>query len=156
MVFAKINDQHPGGKLAGENARLSGKILSEYPLKSVEIIKNGNVIPIDGRTSTRTNAGAWQTEVHAEITFQSSGWLCLRCTEDRPDRRLRFAHTAPWQCEIPNKPLRPTRQEKAYLIERVRREIARSQGILPDSAMAEYTAALTHFESLPVAAENED
>ena len=150
MLFAKVNDQHPGATLSGGKMLLKGQLLSEHPLKTVEVVNNGRIIPVETRSATRTDAGAWQTEVNAEIACETSGWLCLRCTEDRPDGRLRFAHSAPWRMEIPEKPLRPSRQEKDYLVQRVQQEIVRSAGLLPDSALAEYQAALHHFESLPV------
>ena len=151
MLFAKVNDQHPGATLSGGQALLKGQILSEHPLKTVDVVLNGRIIPLETRSTTRTEAGAWQTEVNAEIACETSGWLCLRCTEDRPDGRLRFAHSAPWRMEIPEKRLRPSQQEKDYLVHRVQQEIVRSTGLLPDSALAEYQAALQHFESLPVA-----
>ena len=151
MLFAKVNDQHPGATLSGGKMWLKGLILSEHPLNTVDVVHNGRIIPVETRSTTRTEAGAWQTEVDAEIACETSGWLCLRCTEDRPDGRLRFAHSAPWRMEIPEKPLRPSQQEKDYLVHRVQQEIVRSTGIVPDSALAEYQAALHHFESLPVA-----
>ncbi len=151
MLFAKVNDQHPGATLSGGRAMFKGQILSEHPLKTIEIVQNHKVITLENRSSTQTATGAWQTEVKAEVAFETSGWLCLRCTEDRPDGRLRFAHSAPWRMEVPDKPLRPSQQEKDYLVHRVQNEIVRSRGILPDSALAEYQAALQYFESLPTA-----
>ena len=153
MLFAKVNDQHPGATLSGGLVMLKAEILSEHPMKTVDVVHNGRIIPVETRSTTRTKAGAWQTEVNAEIAFESCGWFCLRCTEDRPDGRLRFAHSAPWRMDVPDKPLCLSRQEKDYLVQRVQHEIVRSTGILPDSALAEYQAALRHFESLPVAEE---
>ena len=151
MLFAKVNDQHPGATLSGDKAQLSAQILSEFPLKTLEVVQSGRIIALEHKAPIRTSAGAYQTEVAAEITSETSGWVCIRCTEDRPDGRLRFAHSAPWRIEIPDKPLRLTQLEKDYLVRRVQQEIVRSTGILPDSAIAEYQAALHHFESLPVA-----
>ena len=72
----------------------------------------------------------------------------MRAFEDRPDGRVRFAHTAPWWVEIEGRPLRPRREEQEYLIRRVQDEIARSRGIVPPTALAEYEAALAHYERL--------
>ena len=150
MLFARVNGQHPGATISGGRSTLQAQILSEYPLKMVDVVQNGRVIPIVNRSTTQTKDGAWATEVTVESTHETSGWLCVRCTEDRPDGRLRFAHSAPWWMEIPNKPLRLMRREKDYLVHRVQQEIMRSTGILSDSALAEYRAALRHFESLSI------
>jgi hypothetical protein len=155
MLFAKVNDQHPGATLTGATlsggvAQLTAQILSEFPLKTLEVVHNRQVIPLEFSTPTRTSAGAWQTDVTSQVRFDTSGWLCLRCQEDRPDGRLRFAHTAPWRLNVPDKPLLLSQMEKHYLVGRVQDEIVRSTGILPDSAIEEYKAALRHFESLPV------
>ena len=74
----------------------------------------------------------------------------------REGGRFRFAHTAPWWNEVPGKPLRPSQQEKDYLIARVKAEIARSTGIVPASALAEYEAALKHFEAMPTEERQKD
>lgn len=159
MMFAKVNDLHPGAMLDGEKladgkVRLSARILGEHPLKSLEVIRNGQIIPIDCSPPTQTPEGAWRTEVTIEVPLSTSGWLCLRCQEDRPDGRLRFAHSAPWHVVIPGHPLRLSEREKHYLIERVQQEISRSTGVLPESAIQEYRSALQHFESLHVAEES--
>ena len=160
MIFAKANDQQPGATLAsngGSGITLSGHILSEHPLATVEVVSNGRVVASLTPQSTPTAEGAYSTVVATQIansTITTSGWVCLRCTENRPDRRLRFAHTAPWKISVPGQPLRPTPQEKDYLVSRVRAEIIRSTGIVPASALAEYEAALQHFEAMPVAAAN--
>ena len=150
MIFAEVNGQQPGATLAGGRVKLTGRILSEHPLATLEVVSNGKVVATLKPQNKPTREGARQSEVTAEIRATTSGWVCLRCTEDRPDQRLRFAHTAPWWIEVPGKPLRPTQQEKDYLISRVKSEIARSTGILPASALAEYDAALKQFEAMPV------
>ena len=147
MILAMVNGQGPGATLGG-SVKLSAKILSEYPLANIEVVSNGKVVATLQPQNHLTPEGARQSEVAADISAATSGWVCLRCTEDRPDKRLRFAHTAPWWIEVPGKPLRPTQQEKDYLVGRVKAEIARSTGIVPASALAEYEAALKHFEAM--------
>ncbi|MGE0759465.1 MAG: hypothetical protein AB7O38_20780, partial [Pirellulaceae bacterium] len=97
-----------------------------------------------------TPEGAYRNAVVTDVPITASGWLCLRCLEERPDGRFRFAHTAPWRFNVEGRPLRPTRQERDYLVARIRSEIARSTGVLPASALAEYHESLQHAESLPV------
>lgn len=150
MMFAKVDGTQPGTTLTGGKARLEATIVSEHPLKTVEVVQNGRVTGITTESPRQTEEGAWATKVGFDSNWESSGWLCLRCTEGRPDGRLRFAHSAPWRMDIPGKPLRPSALEREYLISRVRQEIVRSSGILPASAIAEYQDALRHFESLTV------
>ena len=156
MIFAEVNGQQPGATLAGGSVNISAKILSEHPLANIEVVSNGRVVATLKPQNKPTPEGARQSEVTAEIPAATSGWVCLRCTEDRPDKRLRFAHTAPWWMDVPGKPLRPTQQEKDYLIARVKAEIARSTGIVPASALAEYEAALKHFEAMPAQERQKD
>ncbi len=148
MIFAKVNDQSPGAELSGESVRLTASIVSEHPLAKIEVVSNGQVVATGTLQNQATAEGARRNEVAIDVPFATSGWLCLRCTEDRPDQRLRFAHTAPWWVTVPGQPLRPTRQEKTYLIERVKAEITRSKAVLPASALMEYEAALKHFETM--------
>ncbi len=150
MIFAKLNGQSPGATLPGGKVSLNASILSEHPLRQVEVMADGLVITTLTPDTKRTAEGAHHSDVSAEIPVATSGWLCLRCREDRPDGRLRFAHTAPWWIDVPGQPLRPTQVEKDYLLQRVRAEMTRSTGIIPAAALAEYQAALRYFESLDV------
>lgn len=150
MMFAKVNGQHPGATIASDRASISSKIVSEHQLATIEVVVNGEVIESLTPQNDPTTEGAFQSEVAIDVSIETSGWICLRCTENRPDKRLRFAHTAPWWLDIPGKPLRLSQHEKDYLVQRVRQEIERSTGILPDSAIDEYKAALNRFESSPV------
>jgi hypothetical protein len=156
ILLATLDDQPPGGMLAADGlpnrpARLVATLLSEHPLDAIEVVQNGRVTPAVAAASARTSEGAWSMEIAVDVPCAESGWVCLRCTEARPDRRLRFAHSAPWWVTVPGKPLRLARHEKEYLIRRVQDEIARSSGILPESAIDEYKDALRHFEAMPVA-----
>ncbi|MBL8892522.1 MAG: CehA/McbA family metallohydrolase [Planctomycetaceae bacterium] len=155
MVFAKVNDQLPGFRFAepamtNGSVKLSGHVLSEHPLATLEVVHNGRVVTSLPTKATATDSQAWRCEIEANIPIQHSGWLCIRCTEDRPDQRLRFAHTAPWYFHIVDKPLRPTRQEKEYLVQRVTDEMERSRAVLPATALTEYKAALVRFQNMEV------
>lgn len=152
MLLATVNGLPPGATIpaAGGPAKVkvAGTISSEHPLAFLEVVANGQVISTIMPSNKQTATGARETAFATEVALDSSGWLCVRGFADRPDGRVRFAHTAPWWIEIPNRPLRPRREEKEYLIRRVTDEIARSREKLPPEALAEYTAALTRFEKL--------
>jgi hypothetical protein len=156
ILLATLDQQPPGATLTAGGVqnrplRLAATFLSEHPLEAIEVVQNGRVRPAAAASSTQTSEGAWSTDVAVDVPCAESGWICLRCTEARPDRRLRFAHSAPWWVTVPEKPLRLARHEKEYLIRRVQDEIARSSGILPESAIDEYKDALRHFDAMPVA-----
>jgi hypothetical protein len=82
------------------------------------------------------------------LPIDSMSWIAVRCFEDRPDGRVRFAHSGPFHVDVPGKPLRPRKEEVAYLVRRVEEQIKRSAGILPDDALDEYRAALRTYRAL--------
>ena len=154
MLFAKVNGQQPGarfelGKDGGE-IKITGEIISEKPMSFIEIVVNGSPVQLVRGRAVPTKDGARRTPFSATVKITSTSWLSVRCFEERPAGRLRFAHTAPWHVTVTGKPLRVSPEEKEYLVRRVQTEIDRSRGIVSKEAMAEYTAALKHYQNLPV------
>jgi len=152
MLFAKVNDRQPGGiiELSSDGAEVSvtGEVVSESPVSFLEIVVNGRpVLKVSSQPKT-TPSGAHQMTFSTKLLIKNSSWIAVRCYEERPDGRLRFAHTGQWTVNVPGKPLRPSPEEKEYLIERVQAEIHRSKGIVSAEALAEYKAALSHFQNL--------
>ena len=70
----------------------------------------------------------------------------MRAWEPQPDKRFRFAHSAPVWFDDPQKPLRPLKRETEFLAGRVRDEITRSREILPSDALTEFQQALAEWE----------
>ena len=152
MLFAKVNGRQPGAKIGltqgGGDLTVTGEVISETPVSFLEIVVNGQpVLKIRARPNT-TPTGARQMTFSATLPMKTSGWIAVRCFEERPGGRLRFAHTGQWTVEIPGKPLLPSPEEKEYLIRRVQDEISRSKGIVSNEAMTEYNAALVHYRNL--------
>ena len=152
MLFAKVNDRQPGGiiELSSDGAEVSvtGEVVSESPVSFLEIVVNGRpVLKVSSQPKT-TPSGAHQMTFSTKLLIKNSSWIAVRCYEERPDGRLRFAHTGQWTVNVPGKPLRPSPEEKEYLIERVQAEIHRSKGIVSAEALAEYKAALSHYQNL--------
>ena len=152
MLFAKANDRQPGGiiELSSDGAEVSvtGEVVSESPVSFLEIVVNGRpVLKVSSQPKT-TPSGAHQMTFSTKLLIKNSSWIAVRCYEERPDGRLRFAHTGQWTVNVPGKPLRPSPEEKEYLIERVQAEIHRSKGIVSAEALAEYNAALSHYQNL--------
>ena len=109
---------------------------------------NGEVVESVKPANTRNATGAYETIIVSRIKFDESAWVIVRCYEDRPDKRVRFAHTGPFHVEVPGKPVRPRRAEIDFLIKRVTDEIARSSKILPAAALDEYREALRIYEEI--------
>lgn len=156
MLFATVNGTDPGHRFEnlerGGTLLVSGELISENEVERVEIIHNGLVHrPVEVR-SQRTGKGAVETSFRMPVMIQESGWLAVRGFETQPAGRLRFAHSAPWWFEVPGHPLRPKKQEVAWLIESVEREIVRSRSVISLEALAEYELAKRHYESLALRA----
>ena len=152
MLFAKVNDRQPGGiiELSSDGAEVSvtGEVVSESPVSFLEIVVNGRPVLKVSSQPKSTPSGAHQMTFSTKLLIKNSSWIAVRCYEERPDGRLRFAHTGQWTVNVPGKPLRPSPEEKEYLIERVQAEIHRSKGIVSAEALAEYNAALSHYQNL--------
>lgn len=153
MLLATVNGQPPGHAFqlradARPVARVVAEILSEQPVQSVEIVRNGEVVKRLA-PAVQTNADtALVAHLAEEVELEGSGWVAVRCWEARPGGRWRFAHTAPWFFDVADAPLQPRRQEVDFLIQRVREELERSRAVLPAEALDEYRQALAAYEKL--------
>lgn len=138
MIFARI-----------EADAVSGTVVSETPVREIEIVSNGDIFHRVPLQPYRNGEGAWEASFRHE-TSSSDGtrWVAVRCWEHRPGLRFRFAHTAPVWFDDPARPLRPQRQEVEFLIGSVENEIRRSEGVLRPEAIAEYRKAAQAFEQL--------
>ena len=153
MLFATVNGKQPGTKFeskAGEplTAELKIEVASAYPLDSLEVIVNGQVLRRIDAQSEKTEENSFRTRATLKENFDQSSWLAVRCFEKRPDERPRFAHTAPFHFQIAGKPLKPRREEIEYLMKRVADEIERHQGTLPPEAIDEFKEALQVYQRL--------
>lgn len=152
MLLATVNGRDAGELFHQTNGneayRIAGTILSEEPLAFIEVIRNGvpavTIMPQDHQTSD----GARRTEFNTEIMLDKSSWVAVRCWEDRPGCRFRWAHTAPWHVEVQGKPLRPRSEEKEFLVARMKSEVKRSRDVLPREAQAENERALAVYAGL--------
>ena len=152
MLFATVNGRDPGEtfRQAEPSAkyRCAGTFVSEEPLAFIEVIQNGIAVRTIMPQNRETTDGARESSFDTELALDHSGWLAVRCWEDRPDGRFRWAHTAPWHIEVPGKPLQPRAEEKGFLVERMKFEIERSRGVLPPEAQAENERAVAAYQKL--------
>lgn len=153
MLFVTLNGQDPGHRFDHEGAQareyaLSGSAESALPLKRIEVVVNGEVARTLQPANRRTDLGSFTSPIDASLPIHGTSWVAVRCFEDRPDGRVRFAHSAPFHIDVPGTPLRPRKEEVAYLIRRVEEQITRSSGVIPDAALDEYRAALRAYRAI--------
>jgi peptidoglycan/xylan/chitin deacetylase (PgdA/CDA1 family) len=151
MLLANLDGQRAGGRFQqanGKTYQLSGEILSEQPLESIEVVRNGDVVLKLAATNEPTAAGAFRNRLSGSVPVNETSWIAVRCFEARPNGRFRFAHTAPWHIQHNEELIRPKRQETDWLIGRVKGEIARSEALLPPAGRAEYQESLRAYEEI--------
>jgi hypothetical protein len=153
MLFVSLDGRDPGHRFeqtagASHEHRLSGTAESAVPLARIEIIKNGELVRTIPPANRLTKRGSYESAVDESLPIETTSWIAVRCFEDRPDRRVRFAHTGPFHIDVAGKPLRPRKVEIDYLIRRVEEQIARSSGVIPESALAEYRVALSVYHAI--------
>lgn len=149
MLRAQAGGRWPGTTFADARAEsvLQCDVRSEQPLESIELIVNGEVAQRFTPENKR-DAAAFTSVVTTRFQPRGTSWLAWRCFEPRPAGRFRFAHSAPWYFTVPGQPLRPRRVEAEWLVTRVKEEIARSRGVVPDGFLADYERALGFYEEL--------
>lgn len=151
MLLAQAEGRWPGATLAATDAAtefaLRCDIRSEHPLEAIELIMNGEVVQ-RFEPANRAASEPFRDEVATRLRPDGNAWFAWRCFERRPAGRFRFAHSAPWYVTAPGRPLRPRRVEADWLVARVKEEIARSRGVVPDGFIAEYERALRIYEEL--------
>jgi len=152
MLLVRVNEKDPGSAFKPAEvtpvARIAGLARSAVPLKPLEIVVNGEVVRTIPALNRQTDGKGYETVIDEKLTLDQSSWIAVRCFEDRPDKRVRFAHTAPFHIDIPERPLRPRRPEIEYLIKRIEDELARNGEVLPSPALEEYREALRIYKEI--------
>ncbi len=153
MLLAEINGEVPGGKFAmtsgkAQRVKISGTVLSEKPVHALEVLANGATVQTIPLKTKRNSDGAYEARFKASVKITGTSWLALRCWEERNGGRIRFAHTAPSWFDDSTAPLRPRREEVAWLVERMKQEIATNTSVLSPEAVAEYQQALEAYQKL--------
>ncbi len=137
MIFASLS---PG-------RTLKFRIESSGPLKGWDILLNGEPLMDTHRPENVEKAGRYLNGDEVPIPAGDTSWVAVRCWEDRDDKRVRWAHSAPIWIDVPGKPLRPRREEVEFLIRRVEEEMARNKDVLKEDSLAEYQEALDFYKA---------
>jgi hypothetical protein len=151
MLFVTMDGQAAGSTFsvpAGREYRVAVSAHAAVPLERIEIVVNGEVVRTVKPENRKGAHGAFETAFDEKVTFAESGWLIVRCYEERSDKRLRFAHSSPFHVDVAAKPVRPRRVEIDFLIKRVTDELARSEKLLPPAAVEEYREALGIYQEI--------
>src|SRR6266545_13599 len=135
MLLVTVDGKGPGTVFkvrdtAARSYQVKGFATGAVPLQHIQIVVNGEVVHTLTASNRETPGNGYESAINDELTLDQSSWVALRCFEDRPDKRIRFAHTAPFYFEVPGKPLRPRRAEIEFLIRRIEGELARNAEVL--------------------------
>lgn len=155
LLFATADGKHAGHtfemqRLSDREVPIHIEVLSEQPIAFGEILVNGSPEHLLRARSEKTEAGAYRAVIDHSIRIDQSGWFAVRFFEDRGEGRARFAHTAPWYVNVDGEEVRPSRQERDYLVSRMKNEIQRSRGVVSAAGMEEYQQVLDYYLALEV------
>jgi hypothetical protein len=131
-----------------QGGTIQGTAESAVPLSRIEVVVDGEVARTIRPENRATASGGFSSPIREAYDRSASHWIAVRCWEDRPDHRPRFAHTAPVFQDVPGKPVRPLKAELDFLLKRVEDELARNTGILPEPALEEYREAAAFYRGL--------
>ena len=152
MLRMQFNGEEAGHVFkvaAGKTSvRVTGTVQSLATIDRIEILINGEVARAIKPPHTTSPSGVSTGTLDETVAVDGSGWLAVRCFEARPDKRVRFAHTAPVFVDVPGVPLAPRKVEVEHFIERIERELARHKDVLNADALDEYREALSIYREL--------
>jgi hypothetical protein len=153
MLDLRFNDQHAGTSFnidsgASPALQITGQCLSRRPLKTIEVIVNGEVHAVIEPTNEPNGDGGYVNTIDRRVRRESSFWCAIRCFEDHPSGRVRFAHTNPVYVDVPAQPIKPRTAEVEFFVATLERQIEQVQGIVSPQALAEYHQALEFYRSL--------
>ncbi|MDB5388642.1 MAG: hypothetical protein JWM11_4288 [Planctomycetaceae bacterium] len=152
MLFTTVNEQPPGhvfqNAKPGTPYRVQGHIESTHRVSLVEIVVNGEVVKTIEPKSVANPTTSLKSTFDETVSVPGSGWIAVRCFEDLPRKRARFAHSSPVHIEVKDQPVAPRRAEIDYIIRRVKEEIARNKSLLSPEAVAEFEKSLKIYEEI--------
>jgi len=120
LMDVRFNEQLPGTTWPKNSLQnkvtISGSILSPNRLRSIEIIRSGEIVQRLNIEPEQTPEGAWTYVINAQELLHGSGWLTLRCFEDLPNAKVSFAHTKPVYIDVVNTPLIPRSRDAEFFV----------------------------------------
>jgi len=130
FLRVRANDQHPGHSFKTEQGtaleiKLEAKIDGRDPIRSVEVIVNGEV------RQSFTGEEFLALKKIDPLQFTESGWFLIRAISDIDDT-FRFASTAPWYVEIGEPRSRVSATSSRFFLDWVRERRERARATLSD------------------------
>jgi hypothetical protein len=122
--------------------RVVGTAESRRPLDRIEVVTDGRIGRVVEPANEPTPAGGYRSAIDEKLPDRGSCWVAVRCFEDHPQGRVRFAHTNPYFVDAGEPAGRPRAEEVDYLVERLEAELERNEGVLAGAALEEYRQAL--------------
>jgi hypothetical protein len=158
MLFVTVNG-FEAGHVFRQSANTAGYTIagtasSMYPLECIEIVVNGRVVRKIKAENAEMSLGGYCSTLNEKINIDNSSWIAIRCYERQTDGRVRFAHTGVFHVKVEGRPLQVRKVESDFLIKRMRRQIKRNEGVLPEKALDEYRKALEIYQKIAKAASN--
>ena len=83
MLLVTLDGKHAGSVPAGGPIRAQGRAVSALPLKSMEIVVNGEVVRSMTPANRKTDRGAYESVLDETLSLEGSSWVAVRCFEDR-------------------------------------------------------------------------
>jgi hypothetical protein len=151
MLFVEVDGQPPGHRFEEKEARefaIKGEAVSGQPLGRIEVLVNGEIVRTIKPESRKQPNGSFQSAIAEKVKIDGSSWIAVRCFEDRPDKRIRFAHSAPVWIDVAGKPLRPRKEELDWLVKRCEDQLKRSAEVLPKEVLDEYREAVQFYKAI--------
>ncbi|MHC4442735.1 MAG: CehA/McbA family metallohydrolase [Planctomycetota bacterium] len=111
MIFLTVNDRYRPGdtirlKSKGQEVSIQVRAVSDQPLRSIEIVVNGQVI---NRQGLRNGS---DSTLKTNTTITADSWIAARCTNE--DRLLTDKELAEFDSGKGRMPVRPTRLRYAH------------------------------------------
>ena len=152
LLDVRFNGALPGAqwnRSTPENRlHITGTVAGLNPVKSVQIIRNGEIAAELDVQSVKQEDGTFRAELDTTVSVEGTGWVAVRCFEDLPRDKVSFAHTNPVYIDVPNAPLRPRKKRVQFFVQRMEEEIQRNTGILPEDAVDEFRYAKKVYEDI--------
>ena len=117
------------------------RVESIHPIADSSIIVNGKrFMGVPGSTE---HNGVYSSGGDAPLEVGETSWFVVRTLVEGD--RVRWAHSAPIWIDVPDKPIRPRKQDVEFLMKQMETEIARNKEILTPEGLAEYQEALDFY-----------
>ena len=151
ILLAEMDGQPPGEQFTGPFTKalaLKSTVQATVPLDKIEILFNGVVILKEALVSKPGKDGGFEATFETTLLPVRSGWFAIRVFEKNEEKRIRFAHSAPWFVEVSGTTLGPRKEELDHILGTIDREISRNRGVLDDKSLKEFQTAREFYQRL--------